>query len=157
MSFDLLRSPRVRCRWALVAACLFALMPFQASAVRRVCEAVGPDSAECGITGCTVTQSVECTLEPESSDYAFLAGSRGPGGEGRIQLGRIRGDNSIRREVVAKTEAVDCNKTSQPVMIATGNKVLAQVDFVVPPEEMPLALVRSYDKSLTRTGIFGPR
>jgi RHS repeat-associated protein len=43
------------------------------------------------------------------------------------------------------------------VIIATGAKVLPELDFVVPPDDFPLKVSRLYDKNLTRTGIFGPR
>jgi len=47
--------------------------------------------------------------------------------------------------------------TGRPVLIASGTKVLPEVDFLVPPEDFPLKLGRGYNKDLTRTGAFGPR
>ncbi|MCL1633516.1 Ig-like domain-containing protein [Luteimonas sp. SX5] len=44
-----------------------------------------------------------------------------------------------------------------PVVIASGNKILPEVDFYVPPKTTPLAVARTYDKSLDRIGIFGRR
>lgn len=47
--------------------------------------------------------------------------------------------------------------TAKPVLIASGTKVLPEIDFLVPPEDFPLKLGRGYNKDLTRTGAFGPR
>jgi RHS repeat-associated protein len=46
--------------------------------------------------------------------------------------------------------------TDHPVVIATGNKVYSETDFVG-PGEMPLAVRRTYSKSLIGNGVFGSR
>lgn len=47
--------------------------------------------------------------------------------------------------------------SGRPVVIATGTKVLPEMDFSVPPDTFPLKVTRLYDKGLTRAGMFGPR
>jgi len=46
--------------------------------------------------------------------------------------------------------------TDHPVLIATGTKVLPELDFLLPPEDFPLKVARVYHANLTRIGIFGP-
>lgn len=46
--------------------------------------------------------------------------------------------------------------TGHPVLIATGTKVLPELDFLLPPEDFPLKVTRVYHANLTRIGIFGP-
>lgn len=45
--------------------------------------------------------------------------------------------------------------TDHPVLVATGTKVLPELDFLVPPEDFPLKMARVYSKDLIRTGAFG--
>lgn len=47
--------------------------------------------------------------------------------------------------------------TSKPVLVASGTKVLPEVDFLLPPEDFPLKVGRVYNKDLTRAGAFGAR
>ena len=47
--------------------------------------------------------------------------------------------------------------SGKPVLIASGTKVLPEIDFLVPPSDFPLKLGRLYNKDLTRAGAFGMR
>ena len=87
----------------------------------------------------------------------WLGDAFGGGGGGYVAT-----DTAKSRSVVV--QKTDCKggqqpqKTDKPVIIATGNKVLDEMDFIVPSyDEYPLVVARNYDKSLVRTGIFGPR
>jgi RHS repeat-associated protein len=64
-------------------------------------------------------------------------------------------DKKIGEQKQSEQKPCDEPTTGQPVVIATGNKIKPEVDFVLPPDQNPLSLVRLYDKSLDRIGIFG--
>jgi RHS repeat-associated protein len=48
-----------------------------------------------------------------------------------------------------------CAATDNPVVIATGNKILRETDLIVGGGEMPLQLTRTYNKEQTHPGVFG--
>lgn len=63
---------------------------------------------------------------------------------------------------VKKKSDTDCaggiaSKTGLPVVIATGNKILPELDFQIGEGNRALSLSRIYDKSTTRIGVFGER
>ena len=72
---------------------------------------------------------------------------------------RSRTDTALSRDVVKENESKPCDQiTARPVSIASGNKLLFEMDFIVPPSsDVPLGVSRTYDKSLNRVGIFGKR
>lgn len=151
---------------------LFLTAAFETHAMRHICEHYGrvcqfaPDGQT--IINCT-QKAPDCHWETESSDYAFLSGpSRTPiWNEGFDRSGGSGGrtDKTDGRNVQTAATDKPCpdaplqaagDTTAHPVVIATGNKILPEVDFVLPPEtEIPLVVYRSYDKSLDRVGIFG--
>ena len=45
--------------------------------------------------------------------------------------------------------------TSRPVMIATGNKIQPELDFMLPTKGVPLGIMRNYSKAMSGGGIFG--
>ena len=75
-------------------------------------------------------------------------------------LGGIPGLDGIGGTGVGET-AVDepktgCDETtSRPVMIATGNKVQPEMDFMLPTTGVPLGIMRNYSKAMSGGGIFG--
>ena len=77
------------------------------------------------------------------------------GGGGRIISSTT--DNTLGHKAQAEATNSSCpaEATDHPVVIATGNKFLPEVDFATSPVEKPLSLIRTYDKSLLRLGIFG--
>ncbi|HRO64001.1 DUF6531 domain-containing protein, partial [Thermomonas sp.] len=89
--------------------------------------------------------------------------------------GGIGGGGKLTDSHVSKTashDSVDCKggknqsksqpsnpsmaMSDHPVLIATGTKVLPELDFLLPPEDFPLKVARVYHANLTRIGIFGP-
>lgn len=72
---------------------------------------------------------------------------------------RPRTDLALSREVISIAANKPCDETTKrPVAIATGNKLLPEMDFIVPSaDEFTLSVQRNYDKSLNRLGIFGKR
>ncbi|RNF86061.1 RHS repeat-associated core domain-containing protein [Montanilutibacter psychrotolerans] len=71
-------------------------------------------------------------------------------------------DEGVAEEVQNKPDKDPCDRaatssagvTTQPVVIASGNKIKSEVDF---SERSGLVLERYYDKSLGRAGMFGPK
>lgn len=122
--------------------------------VIQVCTTrTGTVSAE-GVVG--VTTGLVCTYSgaPESDTPAE------PGGGGSI--GDAPGKTDSRLAEKIQTEEEDPCKmkqqtTSQPVVIATGNKIKPETDFVVGKDALSFGLLRLYDKGVTKYGIFGYR
>lgn len=67
------------------------------------------------------------------------------------------GDTAFGYKVIKKQEKPPCETTPYPVVIATGNKLLSELDFSLSPDSRNLAVKRNYDKQLDRMGIFGKR
>lgn len=86
-------------------------------------------------------------------DTGGAGGGNGGGGRG----GDTDKTNGNRTQ--QKVTKVDCFTayTDHPVDIATGNKVLPELDFVLPTAGRALLVNRNYDKSLNRIGIFGAK
>ncbi|WP_460731505.1 RHS repeat-associated core domain-containing protein [Lysobacter tyrosinilyticus] len=102
-----------------------------------------------------------CWWEYTLDDFK-LGGGGSPGGGAPGEVGGSGGSGSTDKSVGDKTKEkakpTNCNETTQhPVQVASGNKIKAEVDFVLPPNEMPLGVARFYDKSLGKSGIFGPK
>lgn len=81
-------------------------------------------------------------------------------GGGRPQTVKNVGQ-AVRVEIRKKSDA-DCaggiaSKTDYPVIIATGNKILPELDFQIGDGSQSLSLSRMYDKSDGRVGVFGGR
>jgi len=100
-------------------------------------------------------------------ERCFDLGSLGGGGDGgpRGDATGAGGGNIATDEVVAEQvekEATNpCDdgggqRTSQPVIIATGNKIKPELDFST-QGAFPLGVFRLYDKGLPKAGIFGLR
>lgn len=105
-------------------------------------------------------EQINCYQEgPGSSGGGTVGSGTSSGIPGRNPGGTL--DTLIGRQVqVAQTNTCDAGATvasSQPVIIATGNKILPEFDFFIPPSSNPLVLQRFYDKSLNRAGMFGGR
>lgn len=68
-------------------------------------------------------------------------------------------DSKISDKKIAREAKIPCDEvTTKPVVIATGNKLLPEVDFAILPEgSASLGVMRNYDKSLQSTGAFGKR
>ena len=139
---------------------ILSTLPADAWARRMVCTRV--TATECPLSGPCTTSVVrqECSWEADASDYERQLRDLG-GNDGRRRPrwddsgGRTDGRVSIAVQV--DELPVDCNTTDHPVTIASGNKTQAEIDFIVPPAVMPLQMVRSYDRSLARAGIFGAK
>ena len=110
---------------------------------------------------CTATGSIsKCTLigwEKEAGDFERELGARTSRFDWRdIVLGDLVDSKRSRLTIIP---FIPCTQptTDQPVVIATGNKIKSELDFIVPPDQVPLRLFRNYDYALSRGGIFGPR
>lgn len=68
-------------------------------------------------------------------------------------------DSKVSSKKIALEAKRPCDEvTKLPVVIATGNKLLPEVDFAVLPEgSTALGVMRNYDKSLQSVGAFGRR
>lgn len=66
-------------------------------------------------------------------------------------------DTETSEEAKEKEDPCKAETTKKPVSIATGNKLLPESDFSLPPDGIRLEVIRLYDKSMTRTGAFGSR
>ncbi len=68
-------------------------------------------------------------------------------------------DKNISEEVVENI--INCNKsgevTSRPTVIVTGNKIQPESDFIFGQGRLAIGVIRLYDKSLAKPGIFGSR
>ncbi|MCL1635018.1 NBR1-Ig-like domain-containing protein [Luteimonas sp. SX5] len=142
--------------------CLPAMTwPLAANALRTICEESTGNCSASGPEGnCTVTGG-RCWQELDSGDYEFLSHS---GREPKIWdsnfgngSGGPRSSSQVSRNVQVQNVKEPCETTAKPVVIATGNKILTELDFLVPPDAMPLVVNRFYDKSLDRLGIFGKK
>lgn len=146
---------------ALATGLILAGLPKPASAMRPVYECTA-ESGTCTIAGCTVKAGT-CTVvgwEAEASDFERQVGGREGYDEfedhGQDLPGEVI-DKSIATERL-EAETNSCEPTTDhPVVIATGNKIKPELDFIVRPDENPLYLLRTFDNSLQRTGAFGER
>lgn len=134
------------------------------------CTSVGSSDARCDISGCTVTAPRErCEWIAEPSDLALWdPSSRADSAVKDLDAVHVTGsrgktDSEISNKTV-KVQVDACDgqgkkeTTDHPVEIATGNKVLSELDFMLPPYSgTPLMIGRFYNKSLNRVGIFGNR
>lgn len=154
---------KIICLGLLTLACM--LFGGQATAMRQVCTTGTVSNCDPNTGQCYESKTTYCDWEFESTDTAFFAetpdggynplGPRGDGGGGYWR--RVLTDKDLGRD--AQVSASDpCTKetTDHPVEIATGNKVLAEPDFLMMPlTGVPLAVARTYDLSLNRLGAFG--
>lgn len=132
-----------------------AALPHKASAMIMV--------RVCGIaTSSTVGDGGVTHSEVMCTDYELPGGGDGgsPPNDAPVEVGGGRGatDSSLSR-AIQTSEKDPCRQetTSRPVVIATGNKILPETDFVAGQGELAFGLMRLYDKSVTRYGIFGTR
>lgn len=129
------------------------LLPTSADAIQFKCRTGTTTTPDGG----SIQQEI-CWWEYEISDFQGGGGrdyNGNSGFGGRSPTGTT--DTDVSKEVQDDQEPADCNSTSQPVMIATGTKIKAEMDFLVPPDEMPLGISRYYDKSLAHAGAFGSK
>lgn len=86
-------------------------------------------------------------------------GFGGPIPDGGGGAGRPITDTDVKPgEEKSDTEACDENAsevTARPVVVASGNKLLVEKDIQSGPQWAELGLIRHYDKSMSRSGIFG--
>lgn len=82
-----------------------------------------------------------------SDDIGLDAG----GGTSAVDEGTVAAEVQEEPRNCANSDAT----TQHPVVIASGNKTLFEMDFLMHASDVPLGITRSYDKSLVGTGIFG--
>ncbi|WP_164978566.1 RHS repeat-associated core domain-containing protein [Pseudoxanthomonas composti] len=158
---------RVGSRWRMLfPGLLLLLTSFNGQAMIMACTSVGSSDAQCTTGGCTVTAPRErCEWVAEPGDYAPRRSDSAVRDLDSVQVTGSRGktDSEISNKTT-KAQVDPCDgvekkeATDHPVEIATGNKVLSELDFMLPPYSgTPLMIGRYYNKSLNRAGIFGNR
>lgn len=145
---------------AMMAGVAIWSAPHQAQAIIHVCDKLYYDGCPTSPTSCPRVADVNCRFMDDGG------GSGGGGRESKIWDGVSGGsgagapdrtDSDVKRdsEEAAKTPCPPPEVTTKPVEIATGNKLLPELDFLVPPSGRPLEMSRTYNKSLDRIGAFG--
>ena len=137
-----------------------SILPFtyhSANAMHQMCGIV--EVASCDDSGCVVTGNVTCSWVNDPSDLFSPidvgGGTPGPPG-GPADGGGSPSDQTVGKLAQEEKKPKGCDDvTNHPVVIATGNKIKAEVDFLVPPNIKPLGIARFYDESLSSPGIFG--
>ena len=147
---------------------LAVLVSGEAKAMRTVCQYYGAvcqgENPDGSLYGC-VQKAPDCEQVWDMWDYeiyrdqATRGYNRNESGYQERGSGRGRLDLALSRQVITEAASKPCDETTKrPVAITTGNKILPEIDFIVPPsDEYPLGVQRSYDKSLLSVGIFGSR
>ena len=132
---------------------LLILVPNPARAMIMVCSVRHPSVCTTGDGGsCNNEPDVlVCNLYPEPSEgvprYTDSNAGRGLGG-GRSERG-------VKNEFVKTVGPNTGCHTNHPVVIATGNKILPELDFMVDSEEPAINVSRFYDRRLGVSGSFG--
>jgi RHS repeat-associated protein len=110
-------------------------------------------SGQVQVVGRYECQSFNVPDAPERQSAPERSGE--PSGSG------ARGSTDRRVSSAIQTKEQDpCDHqqaTSQPVVIATGNKIKPETDFVSGDGDLAFGMMRLYDKAVTKYGIFGTR
>lgn len=157
------RAKRRGPRFVYVLAPMLLLPSIAANAViliEQTCTvgSAPPPGTPCGEMGCAVQARV-CT---ERMVTFFEGGPTGVSAspffrEPLIREGRQQNEKTVGGETNAQVGPKNCDDiTTKPVVVATGNKVLSELDFAVTSTGVsPLSLTRSYDKQNSIKGMFG--
>lgn len=144
---------------AMMAGVAIWSAPHQAQAIIHVCDKLYYDGCPTSPTSCPRVADVNCRFMDDGGgssggrESKIWDGASGGSGAGAPD----RTDSDVKRdsEEAAKTPCPPPEVTTKPVEIATGNKLLPELDFLVPPSNRPLEISRTYNKSLDRVGAFG--
>jgi RHS repeat-associated protein len=138
--------------WTLGAAVWFAA-PDASAVMMRVCTTPSSSVADPETGEIYVRSEGSICTDYEIPDRAPAeAGGREPGhgasGTTDTRLGRA----------IQTKEQDSCDHqqtTSQPVVIATGNKIKPETDFIAGKGDLAFGVLRLYDKAVSKYGIFG--
>ncbi len=153
---------------AMAVFSMALLLPSEAHAMNLVCWYEYPDGTSVplnlnvGEPEPTPLPAVKAMLGVERCfDLDSLRGNDGvsPPPDLPIESGSGTTDKTVSEEV---GEEIDPCKnatqvTTRPTIIATGNKIKPEFDFSAGQGRLSIGVIRLYDKSLAKPGIFGPR
>ncbi len=141
-----------------------------ANAMIKVCDGLRQSCTPQPDGNCYLTFTLECHYEPDNRDLYnaqndllgnrprdVIGGSSGGGVAHGMTGATPSTDTKVAQDVRGQAKKSPCDDptTDHPVEIASGNKILPELDFSFSVQGYPLYHMRSYDKQLQRDGMFG--